>query len=84
MNHIPFCNNPSLMEYAKPVIRFIAFLQCDLKLVDEICFDGSVIRLMDIRADACPAAKQLIDDGGCFVASFHCIAQMDHVNGKLL
>ena len=72
------------MEYAKPVIRLIALLQCDLKLVDEIRFAGCIVRLMDIRADACSAAKQLIDNGGGFSSGFHCVTQMDHINRELL
>lgn len=50
-----------LYKNFKPVFRFIAFLQRDLQLCDEIGFAVRVFRLADICADACRGTFQLID-----------------------
>lgn len=72
------------MKNTDPIIRLIAFFQRDLELVDEIRFAGCIISFMDVGDNAGPAAEQLIDDGSCLTASFHCITQTDYLDSELL
>ena len=61
--HIPilvFGYYMRVLKQSKPIIRFVTFLKCNLKFVDKVCFARRIICLVNICANACSTAQNLI------------------------
>ena len=72
------------MHDLQPILRFIAFFQCDLKLIDEIGSAGSVIAFVYVGTDPGTAPKQLVNDSGRLAAIPQLFGNVDNRDRKAL